>query len=165
MIDKPIAFERVGPRTVPAVSDLQVHDHQEQYVGPVSRIVERARETDHMYAVRIEECVVGFFIIDTAYGDAYDFARPNEVGLRAFLIDRRYQGRGYCRAALSALIPYLEREYPAVDGVVLTVNRRNPRAVACYERGGFALTGETYRGGSAGPQYIMRRAFGPRSRP
>jgi len=39
--------------------------------------------------------------------------------------------------------------------VVLTVNHRNPAAIATYLKGGFAQTGQDYLDGPFGPQHVM----------
>jgi hypothetical protein len=39
--------------------------------------------------------------------------------------------------------------------VVLTVNHRNPAAIATYLNGGFVQTGHNYLGGLFGPQHVM----------
>lgn len=153
----PIVFKRIRP--VEPVPDLYVHEEQEKFVGTLADIFANATESDHLHLIQIGGTTVGFFIVDVAYSDTYTFAHPTEVGLRAFFLDTRHQGKGYCTRAISALSIYLEREYPRFNGIVLTVNCANPPAIACYEKGGFSFTGEKYYGGAAGPQYIMRMIF------
>ena len=83
-------------------------------------------------------------------------ARADELGLRAFMIHSRDQGKGYATAAVLALKPYLAARYPKRSAVLLTVNMQNPGAIRCYLKGGFADTGGIYPHGLAGPQHILR---------
>lgn len=63
-----------------------------------------------------------------------------------FLIDRSCQGRGYGRAAMTAIIEHLRRERPACEDLVLTVHPRNEPAQRLYDSLGFRDTGETLEG-------------------
>ncbi|KAF2149326.1 N-acetyltransferase GCN5 [Myriangium duriaei CBS 260.36] len=99
---------------------------------------------------------VGFYRLDArqdAIGER-DFG-PGTVGLRAFLIDARHQGKGYAGAAITALAGDLRLRRPEVRRVALSVNLRNERAQRLYERCGFVAESELYYGGSSGPQTVM----------
>lgn len=63
-----------------------------------------------------------------------------------FLIDRDCQGRGYGRAAMTAIIEKLRRERPACKELVLTVHPRNAPAQRLYASLGFRDTGESLEG-------------------
>lgn len=139
-----------------AVQSLAVNPDQVQYVGGIDELFESVPPTWHFHVVEHEGDIVGFFNIDTAYAENYDFAEPNELGLRAFFIDASTQGRGYGKAAAAALQPYLVQAYPKHASIALTVNCRNQAAYHCYLAGGFSDTGSLYHGGKAGPQHIMR---------
>ena len=64
-----------------------------------------------------------------------------QLWLDRLLIDRRFQGRGYGRAALAALLERLEREYHK-KRIYLSVVEANRPAAALYESFGFRFTGE-----------------------
>ncbi len=65
---------------------------------------------------------------------------PACYDLQQFLIDRRFQGRGYGGAALGLLLGMLAREraYPSVE---VCVHRENAAALALFRRAGFLDTG------------------------
>jgi RimJ/RimL family protein N-acetyltransferase len=100
--------------------------------------------------------IIGFFIIDTAYAQKYAFAQPGDIGLLAYFVDARHQGKGFGKAGVKALYPYLQAQYPNALSVVLTVNCRNLPAIKSYLQGGFEDTQQLYHGGRSGPQHIMR---------
>ena len=65
---------------------------------------------------------------------------PTCYDLQQFMIDRRFQGRGYGAAALSLLLDRLreERKYGDVE---VCVHRENAAALALFAGAGFADTG------------------------
>jgi RimJ/RimL family protein N-acetyltransferase len=105
-------------------------------------------------AIMVEGVPVGMFALDRGgYFREFDHD-PSDVLFRAFYIAPEHQGNGYAIAAVCATKAFVRQRLPDVKRVVLTVNVRNPVAIATYLRGGFAKTGE-YLGGLKGPQHVM----------
>ncbi|MDE1464217.1 GNAT family N-acetyltransferase [Spartinivicinus poritis] len=138
------------------VKTLSVEESQTKYVGTTSEILQHSSDTNHFHVIQKNKSIIGFFIIDTAYHQQYSFVQERELGLRAFLIDKSLQGNGLGKQAVMTLIPYLKSAYKEWTSITLTVNCQNPGAYKCYLAGGFTDTGELYKEGPAGPQYIMR---------
>ncbi|RDZ26806.1 GNAT family N-acetyltransferase [Lysobacter silvisoli] len=149
-----------------AVRALEVAPEQIQYVGDTAFNLDDTRRDPHSEAMAVlaGERVIGFYRLDfraeAVGGRAFD--EPS-VGLRAVVIDRREQGRGYGAAAMDACAEDLQRRHPQLRLLALTVNCRNHAAIAAYRRSGFADTGELYLGGQAGPQHLMLRRLQPPS--
>lgn len=98
---------------------------------------------------------VGMFALDRGgYFREFD-EDPCAVLLRAFYIAPEHQGLGYGTKAVCATRVFVQQRLPDVKRVVLTVNQRNPAAIATYLNGGFAQTGHDYLGGPYGPQHVM----------
>ncbi|QQQ01105.1 GNAT family N-acetyltransferase [Lysobacter enzymogenes] len=156
----------VSPMLAPAVRMLQVAPEQLPFVGDTAYNLEQTRLDPHSeaMAVLVGERVVGFyrldFSVDAIAGRA--LGEPS-VGLRAYAIDRREQGRGYGTAAMRACVEDLRLRHPQRRLLALTVNVRNLAAIAAYRKAGFADTGELYHGGSAGPQHLMLLRLAPPS--
>ncbi|MBM4408007.1 MAG: GNAT family N-acetyltransferase [Chloroflexi bacterium] len=91
------------------------------------------------YGIRADGAMVGFGQL------CKDFRTPGTCWIGGFLIDRRFQRRGYGRAALRALIALARRE-PTTTGVGLTLEPHNAVARRLYESEGFAATGDVYAG-------------------
>ena len=91
----------------------------------------------------------------TAFSGSTCFGR---LWLDRLLIDRRFQGRGYGRAALAALLERLEREYHK-KRIYLSVVEANRPAAALYESFGFRLpaSGTPTRTGDV-PAHPLNRA-------
>jgi len=156
---KEIEIQGMTPAHLPQVAELSVATEQVKFVGTMAEILVNIDHAVHPHVILDGDTVVGFFLIDTQYGHKYDFAESAALGLRAFFIDQRYQGKGYARRAVLDLKAFLASAYPGFHQIVLTVNCKNPAARHCYEQGGFADTHALYLGGAAGPQHIMSMAL------
>lgn len=151
-----VTLSPLGTGDFARVAHIHVAPAQVKFSGTVAQAFEANEPGVDFHAIWTEGRTTGFFKIDRAYAKSHHFARPGELGLRAFLIDRQAQGQGIATAAVRTLDTYLPRHYPDARSVVLTVNMSNPAAKACYRKGGFTDTGEIYEGGMAGPQLVMR---------
>lgn len=138
------------------VRHIEVAPEQVVYSGTVDMAFSSEEAGVDFYAIQQAGRAVGFFKIDVKYPQTYDFARSGDLGLRAFMVDHRQQGRGIGSQALRILPPLLRRTYPEAQALVLTVNMRNQAAVRTYLNCGFKDTREIHEGGLAGPQYVLR---------
>lgn len=141
------------------VSEIDVAPEQLKFSGSVSEAFEADEDDVDFHAIFHDGQAVGFFKIDRHYCQTITLAGPGDLGLRAFLIDVKAQGKGIATSAVRALRPYLRKTYPGAPAVMLTVNKVNPAAIACYLKGGFVDTGQTWLKGEAGPQHVMRMAL------
>ncbi|MGH8082331.1 MAG: GNAT family N-acetyltransferase [Lysobacter sp.] len=159
-----VSVRVVSPMLAPSVRALQVAPEQLQYVGDTGYNLEQTRLDRHSEAMAVlaGERVVGFYRLDFSV-DAIA-GRPlgePSVGLRAYVIDQREQGRGYGTGAMIACAQDLRLRYPERRLLALTVNVRNRAAYGVYLKAGFADTGELYHGGAAGPQHLMLLRLAP----
>lgn len=65
-----------------------------------------------------------------------------EYNIWHMMIDEKYQGKGYGRAAMELCLTYIaQKPFGASNRVVLTCNRENPNAIGLYKKLGFSETG------------------------
>lgn len=152
----PLSLRPVSETDFDLVRNIEVEPDQTRFSGTVAQAFEDAEEGVDFHALLEDGQPVGFFKLDRLYHEQYSFALPQDLGLRAFMIDRRCQGRGLATAMVKLMPAYVPQHYPDRHAVILTVNLQNPAAIACYLKGGFTDTGEIYPHGMAGPQHIMR---------
>ncbi len=119
-----------------ALLDLRVARDQRTFVGEVGRYLATCllEMTWQPISIHADGAVVGFVM----------WARSPDDGsywIGGFLIDRRYQRRGYGRAALIALIESL-RAKPECRTIVLTYMPGNDVARRLYGSLGFRETGD-----------------------
>ncbi|MDQ6647895.1 MAG: GNAT family N-acetyltransferase [Pseudomonadota bacterium] len=163
MPEKPVI--RVMPAhdsLLPALLQLGVSPSQQAYVGKIDNLladVARCPEAEPM-AICLGSELVGYYRIDPHSRSVAgrDFDVP-ALGLRAFFIDARWQGRGLGTKALTALLGDVVERHGDARLLVLAVNVGNHAAVRLYQHAGFARNGELYHGGRAGPQHLMLRTL------
>lgn len=151
-----VTIERLTQPLINAVKLVQLADEQVKFASTAEDFLLDGSETTHLHVIKLGDDVVGFFKLDVAYSNNYEFCPTTGLGLRAFALDKNQQGKGLGTGAVKALFPYLRAHYTSFEFIYLTVNLKNPGAIACYEKGGFEKTEELYLGGEAGPQHIMR---------
>jgi RimJ/RimL family protein N-acetyltransferase len=138
------------------VAHLRVHPDQVRFSGTIAAAFETAHPDLDFHAILAGSTPVGFFKIDRGYANLHGFADTGDLGLRNVIIDAAQQGQGLGTAAMRALPAYLGKAYPQARRLWLTVNLKNPAAIASYRKGGFTDTGAIWPHGGAGPQHIMR---------
>lgn len=151
-----IKLRRMTADYLAQIDTLTVHAEQVRFVGTMEDILVNVDACTHPHCIVENERVVGFFLIDTTYGYAFDFAPEGCLGLRAFFISELFQGRGYGKQAVALLPEYLHHEYPTYSDLYFTVNCQNLVAIHCYQTDRICDTRQIYDGGPSGPQRIMR---------
>ncbi len=120
------------------VASLSVKDNQKEYLAPAIGIIARG------YVYR--SCNARVFVIEadgTVVGVALvrEFAdEPLGYDLQQFMIDRRYQGRGYGSAALGLILDELRQE-GHFDHVEVCVKKDDLEAIHLYKKHGFVDSG------------------------
>ncbi|PSV25424.1 MULTISPECIES: GNAT family N-acetyltransferase [unclassified Photobacterium] len=137
------------------VKAVSLFEDQILFAATADDFLESESATMHLYVIKLNSQIVGFFKIDIAYSHDVDFCSENCIGLRTFVIDQKLQGKGIGKQALMVLFTYLAKNYSNYQRIYLTVNCKNTVAKRCYETAGFTFTGERYLGGLFGPQEIM----------
>jgi diamine N-acetyltransferase len=144
-----ITLREVTAETVHAICDLKVADHQRNFVAPNAVSIAQAyfeRDNAWFRAVYADETPVGFLMLD-------DDPSASEYGLWRFMIDARYQGNGYGRAALERLIVHV-RTRPGATELLTSCVPGEGSPCPFYERLGFVYTGEKDDG-----ELVMRLAL------
>ncbi|MHA6205597.1 GNAT family N-acetyltransferase [Dyella soli] len=163
MPDQPdIRVAPVDAALRPALLRLGVHDAQRDFVGDIADLLADAESCpgSEPMAILRGDVPVGYYRLEAQARvvAGRDFEQST-LGLRAFFIDRRWQGRGLGLRALEAVFADLAARHPAAGALALTVNEGNAAGRALYRRAGFEDTGELYHGGRSGPQHLMLRAL------
>lgn len=99
------------------------------------------------YAIYADQKMVGFVEI------ALEPGRPEICWVFHFFIDQHFQGQGYGKAAIQALVTMIKETRPTCTGVSLVVHPENIVAQHLYQSIGFEATGEERWGE---PAYQLR---------
>lgn len=139
-----IRIEPITEKNQDKVLQLETAKGQQGFVESVAECLAEARETKAWRPVAIydEGEVVGFAM----YGYLY-----RRIWFDRLLIDQRFQGRGYGKAAAEILLTRLQEEYPQREAIYLSVVEGNDRAEKLYRDLGFTFNGERDTKG----EYVM----------
>lgn len=116
------------------------HTLDEEFVASNTySIVESIYEADWtIQAIEHDEQLIGFAMYGLPEGGhAYE--------LRRFMIDRKFQGRGYGKQALALIIREMQEKF-ACKEIYLSTEPGNTRGKHVYESQGFVSTGEIQDG-------------------
>ncbi len=121
-----------------AVASLSVKDSQKYYVASALGILARGyvyRDCNgRVYAIENDGVTVGAALVREFTDE------PLGYDLQQFMIDQRYQGRGYGSAALGLILDELRKE-GRYDHVEVCVKKADAGAIRLYEKHGFVDSG------------------------
>ena len=115
---------------------LEVFEHQKSFVSSTAASLAQAyvyRDTAFPFAVYTDNTLVGFIML------GYYEART-QYTLWKFLIDKKYQNKGYGKEALKRGILFLENTFQAKE-IYTGVSVGNKQAKHIYKSLGFIETG------------------------
>lgn len=134
---------------------LSVSEEQKNFVATNTQSILEAYVTvtsGHValpFGIYEEDTLVGFVML--GYGNTEDEGEPKIASgnycIWRYMIDQRYQGKGYGSKALDAVIEYI-RTMPCgkAEYIWLSFEPENKRAEALYQSKGFARNGEMCEG-------------------
>jgi diamine N-acetyltransferase len=131
---------------------LSVASDQQRFVASNLQSLADAyvwREAAEPYAVYADHEMVGFGLLFPFAGGVADNSVPEPGTERGYIIvrlmvDERFQGRGYGRAALDAIVNLVRAR--GLREVRLSVAPENAQALEFYRRNAFVETGEIHGG-------------------
>jgi len=136
-----VKLREVTQDTVRVICDLKVSKEQEQFVASNSISIAEAHFSNEAWfrAVYADETPVGFVML--AEVPREERARLGTHFLWRFMIDERYQGRGYGRKALESVIQHLKEESNA-NALHTSCREGKGSPKRFYKKMGFKETGE-----------------------
>ena len=126
------------------VAHLEVAEDQREFVAPnVYSLAEAAYEPGLTpAAIYADETLVGFALYThEPFQGEWEFTLTpyqGELGILRVMLDHRYQGQGYGRQAMQALIARMSA-LPEGDAIILNVMSTNVGARRLYESLGFVI--------------------------
>lgn len=143
---EPVSLHTITDLNRPTVLGLRVAAQQDGFVDGVARSLRDAAEHPELApwprAVYAGEQPVGFVMLaDGVAAGNPDIPWP--FYLWRMLIDHRFQGRGYGRAALDAVAAHLKSQ-PEARELVTSVVPGEGSPLGFYLRYGFVATGEMF---------------------
>lgn len=120
------------------VASLSVKDSQKGYLAPAIGILARGyvyRDCNaRIFVVENDDIIIGVALVREFTDE------PLGYDLQQFMIDRKYQGRGYGSAALGLILEELRKE-GHYDHVEVCVKKEDVEAIHLYKKHGFVDSG------------------------
>ncbi len=117
---------------------LQVAAEQQGYVPSVAVSLAKVYikpDGEHVeyipFAIYDSTHMVGFIM------HAYEEKTTDDYWINGFLIDQKYQGKGYGKKALQEMVHWIKKRHPRCEAIRLTVYPENERAKKLYMDVGF----------------------------
>ncbi len=121
--------------------ELSTASNQNHFIESSQRCIHDAK-TDaydikwNFYGFYVEEKIIGFAMHGREYGR---FLPTSKVWLDRFMIDKRYQGKGYGKRSLQLTLDKIFIDY-SCSKIYLSVFEENTTAVELYLKSGFKKT-------------------------
>jgi RimJ/RimL family protein N-acetyltransferase len=133
----PLTYRRIDRADIGVLSDIELDpDQVERYLGPIPDIqaAVRAGAAHCVTGIQANERLIGFYVL-------HPDPRDNACWWLGWLaLDRRQQGQGYGRIAMTRVMESLRR-IVGCRRVRLLVDPLNGRALALYLKAGFRRIG------------------------
>ena len=146
--DANVSLRRITAKSVWIICNLSVSDSQKRFVAPNAVSIAQAHFCRNAWfrAIYAGETPVGFAML-------YENPKRGTYSLWRFMIDARYQGRGYGSKALDLVIKRV-RKRPKAKALTLSVVRAEGGPEVFYKMLGFDFTGKVEDG-----EHVMKLAF------
>ena len=131
-------FETVTAKNRGAVERLALLPEQAGFIESPSECLREADACDFWRPVGIYD---GTELVGFAMYGYLPFLGEGQLWFDRLLIDKAFQGRGYAKAAIAALLERLRQEYPC-RRVYLSVYGDNAAAIHLYQQAGFSFNGD-----------------------
>ena len=131
-------FETVTAKNRGAVERLALLPEQAGFIQSPSECLREADASDFWRPVGIYD---GTELVGFAMYGYLPFLGEGQLWFDRLLIDKAFQGRGYAKAAIAALLERLRQEYPC-RRVYLSVYGDNAAAIHLYQQAGFSFNGD-----------------------
>lgn len=134
-----INFQKITKNNIDIVLSLHVKPTQKNFIETTSQCLNEANNLDIWRPIAIcdESNIIGFAM----YGLFPDEGANGRVWLDRFLIDEKYQGKGYGKMVLPLLISHIQNEYNCTK-IYLSIYENNSVALNIYINIGFKFNGE-----------------------
>jgi len=135
-----ITLHEITRDTVRTICDLKVSKEQEQFVAPNAVSIAEAHFSSEAWfrAIYADETPIGFVMLE-------EVPEEDWFLLWRFMIDERYQGRGYGSKALELVIQHVNGR-PNAKELHASYREGKGSPKGFYKRMGFRDTGEIHNG-------------------
>lgn len=134
-----ICFKDISRENEEAILKLAVKKSQINFIETVEECLNEAEKIAlwKPKGIYIDNHLIGFAM----YGLWKEEGSYGRVWLDRFLIDKNYQGNGYAKPVLKALLEKIKNQY-GYDEIYLSLYEDNKKAMSIYQKIGFEFNEE-----------------------
>ncbi|MEF9990919.1 MAG: GNAT family N-acetyltransferase [Romboutsia sp.] len=134
-----LTLRKIDKENYDEVIGLSVSNNQIGFIESTKACLEEAREFNFWRPIAIyeEENIIGLAM----YGLFEDEGIDGRVWFDRFMIDEKYQGKGYGKRSFNLILEKIHSEYD-YDEIFLSIYDNNTNAIKMYEDRGFRFNGE-----------------------
>ena len=138
--EKKVALREITEDTVRTITSLDVAENQKGFVAPNAVSLSQALFSRKAWyrAIYADDTPVGFVML-------YIDMDKAEYDVWRFMIDQRYQGKGYGYRAMELIIDYV-RQHPRAEKLELSYAPGEGNPSGFYAKFGFKETGKEHEG-------------------
>jgi len=131
-----VTLRRITAKTVRSICNLSVSENQRKFVAPNAVSIAQAYFSKNAWfrAIYADDTPVGFVML-------HETPKLGKYFLWRFMIDSKYQGKGYGHKALELIIKRVKK-MPKAKALTLSVIRGEGSAENLYLESGFKFTGK-----------------------
>jgi diamine N-acetyltransferase len=139
--DDVITLREITRESYMQILRLEVSDEQEPFVASNAASLAQAHFHEEAFyrGIYVDDTAVGFMMLEC-------WPEEGDVGLWRFMIDHRYQGRGYGTAAIALIVELVRNTFEYTDCLLVSHVDKPGHPGPFYERCGFTYTGEVHDG-------------------
>jgi len=123
-----ISFRKITKKNLWNVVELDAGKKGREHVAPNSHTLLEAIFDNKLSYVK------GIYNNDNLIGFTYFYPHRNTIWIGRFMIDCKYQGKGYGNKSFLALIKYIKNKYSPIK---IELSTSNPIAINLYKKHGF----------------------------
>ncbi len=133
-----VSIREVTKENVKEILSLRVSDHQKSYIEASEQSLEDAKDCTFYRPAGLywEHVLIGFAMYGFFPGEGHS----GRVWLDRFMIDENFQGQGFGKMMLTALIEHIVNLYHCKE-IYLSLYEDNHRALYLYQKFGFRFNG------------------------
>lgn len=132
------------PEFASVINNYQLPENQVIFSGLPKAAIESATNDPDKHPLFLidRDKLAVFFILHKNKGVEPYSKNEQAILLRGFSTNYVYQGKGFAKAALKLLTPYIREFFPSINEIVLAVNAQNQPAINLYLKCHFRDTNE-----------------------
>lgn len=142
----------------PRIQQYLLTEDQLLYTASPREVIKIDDSERHPILAMDDDLFVTFFVLHEGQGPLAFLGTTDDMLLRSFSTDVRYEGRGYATKVLEKIPNYVQEHFPHIKRIILALDEGNDRAQSLYLKNGYTDT-ELRMPGRTANLHILQYSF------